>query len=375
MSGQENSSEIYLGLMSGTSLDGIDAVALDLSQTTPRIIFTHSHEIPPPLHQAILALCSPGNNEIDRMGELDQQLGTLFAEASLALIKKSDLNAQQIRAIGSHGQTIRHRPNQSIPFTLQIGNGAVISELTGITTVTDFRSRDIAAGGEGAPLVPAFHSHVFDTPDERRCIVNIGGIANITYLAGNSSEEVIGFDSGPGNLLLDYWCKSTLGKSFDENGQFGCSGEVNTYLLDSLLSDNYFSLSAPKSTGRELFNETWLHGHLTHAQNIAPQDVQATLAELTALSISKAVKDYAPDTKAVYVCGGGTHNCLVMERLARHLSPIIVNSSEKIGLHPDWVEACAFAWLAKQTINNLPGNLPAVTGAKHPAVLGAIYPA
>lgn len=362
--------------MSGTSLDAVDAVAVTFSEKQLQIISALSIEIPPQLREKIASLCQPGENEIDRLGQLDFQLGELFASGVQRLLDKSQLQAKQVRAIGSHGQTIRHRPGGDTPFTLQIGAPALIAQRTGITTIADFRSRDIADGGEGAPLVPAFHAQQFDTPSEQRCILNIGGIANITRLKGKDfSRAITGFDCGPGNLLMDAWCSRHLKQPYDNNGIWAASGNIHQPLLHSLKQDPYFELTPPKSTGRELFNLPWLEQHLDRQPPILAADVQATLCELTAQSISEAIWKHAADTAALYVCGGGAHNSQLITRLTSLLAPINVYSSKKIGLDPDWVEACAFAWLAKRTLNGRPGNLPEVTGACQPAILGAIYPA
>jgi len=361
--------------MSGTSLDAIDAVAVTFAQKQLQIINTLSTDIPPELRDAITSLCQPGNNEIERLGRLDFQLGELFATSVQRLLGKSQLQAKQVRAIGSHGQTIRHRPTGNTPFTLQVGAPALIAQRTGITTVADFRSRDIAAGGEGAPLVPAFHAVQFDTPAEQRCILNIGGIANITRLRGMNTQAITGFDCGPGNLLMDAWCSRHKKQPYDANGAWAASGTINQSLLQAFMQEPYFKLTPPKSTGRELFNVSWLDQFLDKLPPLDPADVQATLCEVTAQSISEAIQEHAADSTAIYVCGGGAHNTQLLARLATLLAPISIDSSKKIGLDPDWVEACAFAWLAKQTLDDKPGNLPEVTGAQQAVILGAIYPA
>ena len=330
--------------------------------------------MPGALRRDILQLCSPGENEIDQMGLLDNKLGKLFAKAVLQLLSESQTSAQDVLAIGSHGQTIRHRPYATEPFTLQVGNAALIAELTGITTIADFRSRDMAAGGQGAPLVPAFHAQQFDSKEQQRCILNIGGISNITRLPGISGTATTGFDCGPGNLLMDGWCQRHLGKPYDNAGHWAGTGKINPQLLETLLSEPYFSLPPPKSTGRELFNLSWLDQQLVVFPNLAAEDVQATLVELTAQSIGVALSHYATDCDALYICGGGANNDLLIARITELVAPVTVSSSKKIGLDPDWVEACAFAWLAKQAMHGLPGNLPEVTGANAPVILGAIYP-
>ncbi len=372
----DKADDIYIGLMSGTSLDAVDAAAVSFSGGQPKLIGATNITIPDNLRKSIITLCQSGNNEIEQLGMLDAQLGELFASAVQVLLKHCQLNPQQIQAIGNHGQTLRHRPKQKHPFTLQIGSASIIAQRTGITTIADFRSRDIAAGGEGAPLVPAFHSILFDSQKERRCIVNIGGISNITYLSGNSRDKVIGFDCGPGNLLMNAWCEQHISKRYDDSGNWAASGIINKELLDAMLNEPFFSLTPPKSTGRELFNINWLDKHLAHHKKpLRTEDVQATLCELTAHCISNAIQKYATQCNAVYICGGGAHNQHLMVRLQNLVRPAELNSSKKIGLDPDWVEACAFAWLAKQTLERKPGNLPEVTGADSAVILGAIYPA
>jgi len=363
----------YIGLMSGTSVDGIDAALVSIPPAGGfTLVATHQHALPDAVRLAVQALMQPGADEIDREGELDMQLGRLFAEAASALLKKSGLPPSQIRAIGSHGQTIRHRPRATHAFTRQIGNPSVIAEATGITTVADFRSRDMAAGGQGAPLVPAFHTALFRKAGTDRAIVNIGGIANITWLPGDAQAEVIGFDTGPGNTLLDFWASQQLGRAYDQDGAWASGGNVLPDLLARMLSDDYFRQRPPKSTGREHFHREWLGRYLAGGE--APQDVQATVAELSARSIADALRQLLPGTpQEVYVCGGGSHNRDLLARLQAALGPVRLASTAALGLDPDWVEAAAFAWLAHQTLAGHPGNLPSVTGARRPVVLGGIY--
>ncbi len=361
--------------MSGTSLDAADAALVDFSGAQPKLIATHSLSLPSELRSALLALCTSGANEIERMAELDARLGEIFAGAALALLKKAGVNAAQVSAIGSHGQTVRHQPGGPYPFTLQIGNPALIAERTGITTVADFRRADMAAGGQGAPLAPAFHSAVLRSSQHERVVVNIGGIANVTLLPKDKKQSVTGFDTGPGNVLLDAWAERHLGQRMDENGRFAASGKINENLLKEFLRDDYFALAPPKSTGREHFNGAWLDAMLQNYAAVPAQDVQATLCELTAASITAGVKKYAPMTQELLVCGGGAHNTHLMQRLRARLQPCTVESTEKYGVSPNWMEAMAFAWLAQQTLEGKPGNLPGVTGAKHLAVLGGVYKA
>ena len=364
----------YIGLMSGTSVDGIDAALISIPvQGQLALLATHQHPIPAAVCAAIQALMLPGPNEIEREGELDVQLGSLFADAAKALIAKSGVDASTIRAIGSHGQTIRHRPHAMHPFTRQIANPALIAEQTGLTTVADFRMRDMAAGGQGAPLVPAFHRWFFHKPGTHRVIVNIGGIANITWLPAQEQGSVLGFDTGPGNTLLDQWIMLARGERFDRDGAWAASGKVNDELLTRLKEDAYFSKPPPKSTGREQFHMAWLEGCLT--DKLAAQDVQATLSELTAISIVQALNFLPAQAEQIFVCGGGSHNRHLLARLQGRMPGIPVATTATLGIDPDWVEAVAFAWLAHQTLSGLPGNLPSVTGANRSVVLGGIYPA
>jgi anhydro-N-acetylmuramic acid kinase len=364
---------LYIGLMSGTSVDAIDAVLVRIdTDNRPTLLAAHQHPLPDVLRAEIQALMLPGENEIDREGALDIQLGRLFSEAALAVLKASAKTPAEIRAIGSHGQTIRHRPHAAPAFTRQLGNPSVIAELSGITTVADFRARDIAAGGEGAPLVPAFHNALFRKSGVNRAIVNIGGIANVTFLPGDTAAPVIGFDTGPGNTLLDQWVALHQGHLHDHDGNWAASGKVINELLERLLDDEYFNQTPPKSSGREHFHPGWLRHHL--AGNEPPEDVQATLAELTARSIAEAIHELLPGTiDEVYVCGGGAHNTNLLRRLRARLGPIPLATTATLGLDPDWVEAAAFAWLAHQTLAGHPGNLPSVTGAGRAVVLGGIY--
>jgi anhydro-N-acetylmuramic acid kinase len=365
--------QLYIGLMSGTSADAIDAVLVDL-QSTPRLLAQHTLPLPAKTRQQIHALALPGDNEIDRMGALDAILGKLFAQTTLKLLSIAGVNAAQISAIGSHGQTIRHRPPGSSEgtFTLQIGDPNLIAELTGITTVADFRRRDMAAGGQGAPLVPAFHRAIFHSPEKDRVIVNIGGMANITWLPAQG--QTLGFDTGPGNVLIDTWITEHLGKSYDQDGAWAASGQVCKALLAELLATPYFKLPAPKSTGRESFNRTWLDGNLRKlASTLAPADVQATLLELTAITIADSINGLSQSSKDIFVCGGGAYNTALMQKLRELLPSDAVASTAALGIDPQWIEAMAFAWLAQQTINHRAGNLRNVTGAKRDVTLGGVY--
>jgi anhydro-N-acetylmuramic acid kinase len=362
----------YIGLMSGTSVDGIDSALVSIPANDQLVLLaTHQHPFPAALRDAIQALMQPGPNEIEREGELDVQLGRLFAEAAKTLLAKSGVSAPSIRAIGSHGQTIRHHPHAAYPFSRQIGNPSVVAEDTGITTVADFRARDLAAGGQGAPLVPAFHRWLFRKTGVNRAIVNIGGIANITWLPAAESSAVLGFDTGPGNTLLDQWIARHRNELYDRDGAWAASGRVQNSLLARLMADEFFATAPPKSTGREHFNLEWLEHWL--ADKFAPEDIQATLAELTVTSIAQGLNSLPEKVDEIYICGGGHHNRHLLARLHALLPGIPLDSTEALGLDPDWVEATAFAWLAHQTLAGHAGNLPSVTGARHPVLLGGIY--
>ena len=365
----------YIGLMSGTSVDAIDAVLIDID--APRrfeLIAVHQHPFPRETRGRIQALMHAGADELDRAGALDIELGRLFAEAADRVRDKAGLRARDIRAIGSHGQTLRHTPQGRFPCTLQIGNAAVIAEATGIDTVADFGARDIAAGGQGAPLVPAFHRWLFQKTGTHRAVINIGGIANLTYLPADPSQPVLGFDTGPGNTLLDRWIEKHRGQAYDPAGDWAVGGRVSTALLAVLLADPYFARRPPKSTGLDYFHLSWLESHLQRVGELAPQDVQATLVELSARSIAQALVQLEQLDEA-YLCGGGAHNDALVAALKHDIGSVPLATTEALGLAPDWVEAAAFAWLAHQTLEGLPGNLPSVTGARHPVILGGIYKA
>ena len=361
---------ITLGLMSGTSLDGVDSVAVDFSGATPRLIGHHHTSFDPDLKRKLYALCKPGDNEIDEMGRTSVELGRFYVKAIDELLDFADIGRKDVAAVGIHGQTIRHRPEQG--WTLQLNNPALVSELSGLDVVSDFRTRDIAAGGEGAPLVPAFHRQVF-MGEVARSVVNIGGIANITFLpARRSYGKIIGFDCGPGNILLDAWCRKHLQRDFDANGAWGATGHVVPELLDKLLADPYFDREPPKSTGREHFNIEWLESMLTNEE---PVDVQATLMMLTARTITDAVKKFARQTQEIYLCGGGALNGALAQMIRQAAGDdMYVRSTSVLGVDPMHVEAMAFAWLAWAFLNRIPGNLPEVTNATGSRILGAFYP-
>tara|TARA_R110000868_G_scaffold3523_13_gene22381 strand:- start:1268 stop:2359 length:1092 start_codon:yes stop_codon:yes gene_type:complete len=360
--------------MSGTSADGIDAALVDFNGQTPRLLASHFTPYDKAIRKKIIDLCHPGENEIQRLGELDIELAHAFAISVNTLLKESGTNASTISAIGSHGQTIRHSPNSRRRYTLQIGDPNTIAAQTGITTVADFRRKDIALGGQGAPLVPAFHRDLFSSNETNRAIVNIGGIANVTLLSRNAAKEIIGFDTGPGNTLIDSWINTHQNSKYDQAGAWGQTGKIHTALLDIMLTDAYLSSPPPKSTGREHFNLLWLQEQLKKTNdNIAPVDVQATITEFTAATILNAIKQHI-DTGEILICGGGTHNTYLMTRLQALSAPAFnIATTEAHGVHPDWVEAIAFAWLAAQTIQQRTSSLPSVTGANAPAILGGIY--
>ena len=365
----------YIGLMSGTSIDNIDAAIVSFDNDTPTIVNTYSLPVSGQLKQAILDLALPGDNEIERMSSLDQQLGKAFAKAALAVCKKANIAPSNISGIGSHGQTIRHYPktDDQLGYSLQIGDPNIIANETAITTVADFRRRDIAANGHGAPLAPAFHQMAFSAPDKTRIIVNLGGIANISYLPPQG--KIIGFDSGPANMLMDSWCEKHRGQAYDHDGQWAQSGQCHAELLGILLKHPYFLAPYPKSTGRETFNIQWLEESLARV-TIKPSnaDIQATLLELTATTIAQAIEQV--DTQAaaqVFSCGGGSKNTALMQRLSESIAPRSLATTTVLGIDSDWVECAAFAWMAKQTLSHNTSNLPEVTGANKPVILGGIY--
>ena len=362
--------DLYIGLISGTSMDGIDAALVRFGDRSLDIIETHQHEYPQPLSERLFAaICDPAIHSTDDVADLHRDVGQCFCDAALALTRKASVDAKAVHAIGSHGQTVRHEPNAENPFSLQIGDGALISAGTGITTVADFRTADIALGGQGAPLAPAFHEWLFRRPGIDRVVLNIGGIANITFLPADESDAT-GFDTGPGNTLLDAWIRKHQGQRFDDEGAWAAEGTIDFDLLERLLTDDYFIQSPPKSTGFEYFNVDWLDSYGVAA--LDPADVQATLGMLTARSIADALP---AGTTEVLACGGGVHNCRLMHLLACELPGLEIRSTATAGLDPDWVEAAAFAWLAMRRMQELPGNLPSVTGASAAAMLGQVWPA
>ncbi len=364
-------SELFIGLMSGTSLDGVDGVLADLGTPRPRLLAHSQHGFAPELRAAFEQLLQPGSDELHRAEVAAQHLARAYASVVQDLLLHAGVEAEQVRAIGAHGQTVRHRPEAG--YTLQLNGPAVLAELTGIDVVADFRSRDIAAGGQGAPLVPAFHAAMF-AADAPRAVVNVGGISNATGIPGPAGGSVTGFDCGPGNVLIDAWARRHLGEPFDRDGRWAASGHTNAALLEAMLAEPYFALAPPKSTGRELFNVEWLARQLD-GRDLAAADVQATLTRLTARAVGQAIARFLPDSRDVVVCGGGAQNATLMKLLGDECAPRAVLSSARLGVDPQHVEALAFAWLARAHLARRPGNVPAVTGARGERVLGALYPA
>lgn len=373
-----NKADYYIGLISGTSVDGVDCVLVQfaepqLEQQLPKLIATHFVKIDSNLRTKILGLCSGTQINLENLGRTDVEIGQLFATTVNELLQESTIDKSAIRAIGSHGQTVHHQPSGDYPYTLQIGDPNSIAQLTGISTVADFRRRDIAAGGEGAPLAPLLHRNCFSSSSEDRVVINIGGISNITILKRDGNCAA--FDTGPGNVLLDYWIDKHQQHRFDENGDWARTGTVNSALLKLLQSEKYFTLAHPKSTGRELFNGPWLETKLDQiSEKLAAADVQATLVALTVNTLTSEIKRTGVPQRA-FVCGGGAHNAVLMESLQLALGECTVDTTSAIGLDPDWVEAVAFAWMAQQTIEGKAIDTRPFTGAKEAIILGGIYQA
>ena len=366
--------------MSGTSLDGIDGVLVDLSPSAPvplRVLAHEQVEFAPELRAELLALNRSGDDEIHRVALAGNRLARSYAGVVASLLAKAGLAPEQVAAIGCHGQTVRHRPGEfdATGYTVQVNAPALLAELCSIDVVADFRSRDVAAGGQGAPLVPAFHRAMFSRPGQAAAVLNLGGIANLSAIGADGAT--LGFDCGPANALLDLWCAASTGQRFDPGGAWAETGQVDARLLDAVLAEPYFALPPPKSTGRDRFNAEWLERRLDAAaarSRLRDQDVQATLAELTARTCAEACRRHAPEAGELIVCGGGAFNADLMSRLRIHLAPKPVVASDERGLPADQVEACAFAWLARAFVQREPGNIGAVTGASGPRVLGALYP-
>jgi anhydro-N-acetylmuramic acid kinase len=376
---RNNSSELYIGLMSGTSMDGVDAALVDFSKQKPHVAGIESAPIAIDLRASLIALNSSGVDELHNAALATNALMRLYAQAVHSLLAKAGLKPQDIRAIGAHGQTVRHRPQMfdSTGYTIQLCNPSLLAELTGIDVVADFRSRDVAAGGQGAPLAPFFHRAWFAQGSSTVGVLNLGGISNLTVLQNDSCT--IGFDCGPANALMDFWIHKHTGQSFDEAGYWAASGQVIPALLEQMLTEPYFALPYPKSTGRDLFNPEWLAKHLTGYANAKPQDVQRTLLELTASTVSTCASSYEKKSnqrlKELIVCGGGAYNTTLMHRLQALLPTTKVISSAERGLLPQDVEAVAFAWLARQCVERVALPLTSVTGARGSRILGGIYPA
>ncbi|AHG79359.1 Anhydro-N-acetylmuramic acid kinase [Mannheimia varigena USDA-ARS-USMARC-1388] len=370
----EYSPNYYIGVMSGTSLDGVDIALMDFAKNPPKMIACDFFSMPEELRSDISALLKTGETNLQKLGEIDHRLGLLYAETINAFLAKNQLTAEHIQAIGCHGQTVWHSPDSTYPFTTQIGDMNLVAAKTGITTIADFRRKDMAVGGQGAPLVPAFHQAIFSNPNRLTVVLNIGGISNISVLTPN--QPIIGYDVGAGNTLMDSWIEQHQGKRYDKNAEWAMSGEMNNALLAELLNEPFFAKAPPKSTGRELFNLNWLAKKLENATACKPEDVQRTLAEFTAKSIANELIALQTELPCLLlVCGGGARNPLLMERLADLLPNWNVTTTTEFGLDIDYVEAAAFAWLAYQRMHSLPSNMPSVTGAKKAVSLGVIYPA
>jgi len=363
--------DLYIGLISGTSLDGIDAVIAEFGDHTCQIVAAQTYAYPPAIRARVAAIISTPTASLQDIGSLDVACGRFFADCALALIRNADLRSSDITAIGHHGQTIFHQPNEPEPFTLQIGDPSSVAAITGIDTVADIRSLDVALGGQGAPMVPAFHQWLFASPNEPRVIANIGGIANITVLVPD--QPVTGFDTGPGNTLMDLWIHECHGQPFDDDGRWAASAQPLPGLLDSMQADGYFAAEPPKSTGREYFNLAWLRVHL---QQLSPEpnaaEIQSTLAALTATTLTASLTASKHKDAKLIICGGGARNSHLLG-LIDSMHPGEVTTTAVLGLEPDWVEATAFAWLARARLQNQPGNIPTVTGARQAAVLGGLY--
>ena len=370
--------ELYVGLMSGTSLDGADVAIVDFAEFPPALRYCSTTPYSPSIRDRLLDLCRSQTTSLDQLYSLDAELGEIYAGVVNVALAKAGIAANQIIAIGCHGQTIRHSPDSAMPYTAQIGDPNRIAVLTGISTVADFRRKDIALGGQAAPLAPAFHRFLFRSSEEDRAVVNIGGIANLSYLPADNAKAILGFDTGPGNTLLDYWTEQHRNASYDDGGVWARSGQVNTELLERMINrEPYFHHAAPKSTGTEYFNPSWLMAFLDETTNdaLAPAEIQATLVELTVTTIAGALQALPSRVQNCYLCGGGARNQYLVERLARALPECNVFTTAALGLDPDFVEASAFAWLARERINRRVGNVPAVTRAQQASILGGIYAA
>lgn len=367
-------SEIYIGLMSGTSLDGVDVVIADFAEFPPRVLHCQSRPFPQTLRDALLEICEAQAASLDSLFTLDAQLGEHYAAEVDIALEACSIQPEDVIAIGCHGQTIRHSPNSATPYSVQIGDPNRLAAATGIDTVADFRRKDIAVGGQAAPLAPAFHRFLFRNDSEDRVLINIGGIANITWLAADAAAAVLGFDTGPGNTLLDFWCRRHRGENFDAGGAWARSGKLlNDMLTKMLTAEPYFVMTAPKSTGTEYFNPNWLAPFLQ--PQYAAEDVQATLTELTAVTLAEAIRGLPALPAACFIAGGGAHNRFLLERIADALPECRIQTTAVLGLEPDYVEAAAFAWFARERVNLRSASIPDVSHARRAAILGAIYAA
>jgi anhydro-N-acetylmuramic acid kinase len=366
---------LYIGVMSGTSLDGVDVAIVHINNHSHcQLINANTFSFEPSLRNKLAQLISDPQCCLSTLGRLNIELGLFIAGCINSLLLANTISATEINAIGSHGQTIFHDPDSELPFSMQIGDPNIIAQQTGITTIADFRQRDMSVGGQGAPLVPAFHHAQFKSDSHDTVVINIGGISNLTLLPADDTHPVIGFDTGPGNALMDSWIFKHHNMHYDKNGEWAKLGNVHAELLTSLLDEDYFMKNIPKSTGRELFNLRWLEKYIEQLpSNIEAEDVQATLLMLTATSIANAVTTHCPQATSLFICGGGAQNIALMDTLSLLLPNNTISTTQKLGLHPDWVEACAFAWLAYKNIHRQPVNLMSVTGAAHPVILGATY--
>lgn len=368
------SGQLYLGAISGTSVDGLDLALVDFTDGV-RVVAATTVTIPDDLQKTLLALGQSGGGDLDRLGSADAALGIFIGESALTFLRDNGHSGTAISAIGSHGQTVRHRPGGDYPFTLQIGDPNRIAEITGITTVADFRRRDMAAAGQGAPLVPPFHEALFRSTDENRAVLNLGGIGNLTLLPADALAAISGFDTGPANALMDDWILLNRQQRYDRSGSWAAAGQVDEKLLERLLSDPYLAAPPPKSTGREHYNLAWLQNHLAVYGNDDPPagaEVQATLCAFTAETVARALAAWGRDTERVLVCGGGRHNRTLLASLRQRIG-CPVETTDQHGVDGDCLEAAAFAWLARQTLTNQPGNAPTVTGARGARVLGGIF--
>ncbi len=361
----------YIGIMSGTSMDGIDTVLIETDGQQISLLHSDDYPMPPEIKQQLLNVCTGQATTLSAIGELDNRLGHLFADAVLQLIQRFSIDTSSITAIGSHGQTVFHSPDSLYPFTMQLGDANIIAARTQITTIADFRRKDMAYGGQGAPLVPAFHRTLFGQQDSSCVVLNIGGMANLSVL--RKGHPVLGYDTGPGNVLMDLWISKNHNQSYDKNAQWAKSGNVDIALLQHLLQEPYLHRSAPKSTGRELFNIEWLELKIK-GFTLSAQDIQATLLEFSAITIANDVSGYAQgEQPKLLLCGGGAKNPLLYQRLSDLLAPWLVTTTQEYGVNTDYMEAMAFGWLAHQAIHQLPSNVPEVTGATKAVSLGVIY--